>query len=63
MSILALSDLSAECTLGYPEACDDPVCLNYAHMPERDDTPVWTDEDEMASWVEDDQRQERRGDV
>jgi hypothetical protein len=63
MSILALSELSADCALGYPEACTDPTCAGYDHLPDRDDTPVWTDEDEMASWLDDDQRQERRGDV
>lgn len=41
-----------------PDLCRDPACESAAHLPDRDDDG-WDD----ASWVEFDQRAERRADV
>lgn len=62
LHILAASDLSAECALDYPEACNDPGCLGYDHMPDRGDDTVWTSELDDLSWLEFDRRAERRAD-
>ena len=62
VGIRTRTDKSLECALGYPEACSDPGCLGYDHLPDRDDIPVWTDADELASWLDDDRVQERRAD-
>ena len=44
-----------------PEVCDDPRCTSSVHLPDRDD--VWSAADEDASWLAEDDRARRRGDV
>jgi len=50
---------SAECALGYPEACTDPQCSDPVHLPDRE---PWTEAEELASWLADDRRAVRRAD-
>jgi hypothetical protein len=42
-----------------PEACQDPTCSDPVHPPERES---WTETEELASWLEEDRRAERRAD-
>jgi hypothetical protein len=42
-----------------PDLCEDPECVNPVHLPDRES---WTEAEELASWLEEDRRAERRND-
>lgn len=52
--------ISPECANNYPEACTDERCEAAEHLPERD--VVWSEVDEDAAWLWDDDVQRRRAD-
>lgn len=59
MTTPAAARISAECLNGYWEICTDPRCEAAEHLPDRD----WTEVDEDAAWLWDDDRARRRADV
>lgn len=59
--IRTLTDLSIACAYGDPDACDDPRCMGYDHMPEPEDT-IWGVDDEDRSWLLADDAARRRED-